>query len=126
MSELTDLEKLKQEVQNLKRYLQQDIRVLGDLYSDMQGIDWEECRKYLNIYNSIKFATFHDLIRDIDNDDYNSFSIGDIGHINKMEQLVNKIYREKGRERREIYNMSQQDIPVKKGGKTRKNRKPRK
>lgn len=123
MSELTDLEKLKQDVENIKRYLEKDVGKLSEIYRDMRGLNWDTCREFLRLYNSIKYATFDELISDTASDSiiFDSFMID--YNTNGMKKLEKNIYREKARENSETDIMRQEDIPVKKGGKTRKNRK---
>ena len=127
VAELTDLEKdlekLKQDVENIKSYLEKDVGKLSEIYRDMGGLNWDTCREFLRLYNSIKYATFDELISDPASDIiFDSFMID--YNTNGMKNLEKNIYREKAREDRETDIMSQEDIPVKKGGKTRKNRKP--
>jgi hypothetical protein len=125
MSELTDLEKLKQDVENLKMYLINDAGMLNTIYEENVGLDWDVCRENLAIYYAVLYRTQNDLFRGIDNEYYNKFR-QDCCSIDNIRKLPKIMREDRRREMRENFMMKQQDISVSKGGKTRKNRKPRK
>ncbi len=120
MSEITDLEKLKQEVENLKGYLRGYNSVL--YYISKMGLT--DFRQMLFEYYSLLSEVQEDLMEGKRNDDYEDFI--DELDIHTNIHSVYPLRRELGLQQREKKLMRQEDIPVKKGGKTRKNRKPRK
>ena len=105
MSELTDLEKLKQDVENIKSYLEKDVSKLSEIYRDMRGLNWDTCREFLRLYNSIKYATFDELISNTERDyseyDYfNSFRIDyNTNEMKKIELWVKKTFHLKKEEK---------------------------
>ena len=131
MSELTDLEKLKKEVENIKRYLKQDVGVLNTIYSDTVGHDWDVCRENLEIYYEILHRVQNDLFDGIDNEYFNTLR-ENVTDVNKLRQLSKRMRENSKNGIRENRITQQekitqkQDILLKKGGKTRKNRKSRK
>jgi len=81
-------------------------------------------RQWLMEYYSLLLEVQEDVLEGKENNDYDDF-------IDELEIYThlhsNSPYRrEHGLQQREKKLMRQEDIPVKKGGKTRKNRKPRK
>jgi hypothetical protein len=134
MSELTDLEKLKQEVENLKKYLttfeSHLYRLYDELYED--GYNWEESIKIMND----RYAFLHYIADDLfnanninnyyDRDNEGEEHYRDLLKI--MRENAKRKYRARMREHGETFKMSKQDFSVSKGGKrkTRKNRKSRK
>jgi hypothetical protein len=125
MSELTDLEKLKQDVENIKRYLKIDVGMLGEIYGENVGLHWDVCRENLEIYYQVLFHSQNDLFGGIDNEYYNKFR-EDCCEMKDLRELSKRIRQDRKREVGENFMMRKQDISVSKGGKTRKNRKPRK
>lgn len=120
MSELSDLEKLKKEVENLKGYL----RGHNSVMYDISRMNLGNFRQMLAEYYSVLSETQEDLMEGINNDEYEEFL-----HELDIETNIHSVYplrREIGLREREKKLMSQEDIPVKKGGKTRKNRKSKK
>lgn len=132
MSELTDLDKLKQEVENLKKYLTTFANGSYILYDTLyhDGNDWEESKKIM----FDKYAILHYIADDLFNNNninnyYDRYDEGvEDDLLEKMLQESRRKSREKNREWGESVKMSKQDFSVSKGGnrKTRKNRKPRK
>lgn len=129
MSQLSDLEKLKKDVENIKKYLIYDSIRLHTIYSDTVGYDWDVCRENLEHYYSILHSAQNDLFAGIENEYYQDLlnvSPDTSPGLNKINQLIKRIRQERKREFGEKKMMRQEDISVSKGGKTRKNRKPRK
>lgn len=132
MTELTDLEKLKQEVENLKKYLISCVSctdlLCDELYHDNKN--WEESKKIIFDYNQLLVYTANDLFYDNNINNYIDRVSGgeeDFNDLLKiMQENSSRKAEERGREIGETIKMSKQDFS--KGGKrkTRKNRKSRK
>ena len=129
MSQLSDLEKLKKDVENIKNYLINNADMLHQIYSDTVGYDWDVCRENLEHYYLVLNWVENDLFAGIENEYYNDLRtmLPDTSpDLNKINQFIKRIRQERRREIGEKRMMRQEDISVSKGGKTRKNRKPRK
>ncbi len=132
MAELTDLEKLKQEVENLKKYLRSCVGCTDLLCDELYNKNWEESKKIICDYNQVLVYTANDLFNDNNINNYIDRVSGgeeDLNDLLKiMEENSSRKIKERGREIGETIKMSKQDFSVSKGGKrkTRKNRKSRK
>jgi hypothetical protein len=110
MSELTDLEKLKQEVENLKRYL----RGQNTIMYDISQLGLGDFRQSLVDLYSVLSETQEDLMDGKHSDEYEEF-------LNDFDDKYTKPRRDAL-----VADALARKSIEKKGGKTRKNRKSRK
>lgn len=112
MSEPIDLEKLKQDVENLKKYLTTFTRSSYLIYDELNAdyIDWENSKQILNRKYALLDFVADDLFN---NNNINEYYDKYIERDNE-EQLLDTMHENKRRKN------------IKRGGKTRKNRKPKK
>ena len=137
MSQLSDLEKLKQEVTNLKQFLIQFTRMTYLIYEDLddENVDWEQSKqKLLNRYKLMDGIGRDFLFNNI-NGYYNEFfnegtdEIELLAKMKKKEQENFSKHFNREEFEKDIMRTKQerqQNSSVSKGGKTRKNRKSRK